>query len=525
MKKLLCIFLTVITVVLMTVPAFAEGKYVFDFETDDLLEFAQIASTFGEKAGVRAQSDSKEEYDVRRTVMVKTDGEDPDLKDFKPDVTIDGPDDVFVLSFSTVEKARECAQILSGRSGVVYAECDTTVSVNEGEPHSEEEYEGDGPDEETDISYHSWGIEYMHADVLAREVKKVQAQEDEVIVAVVDSGINSSHPLFEGRLSECKDMTASETGYNDDSGHGTNVAGVVADSTQGVNVKIMAIKVLDSQGNGSAMIAAVGLEYAARNGADIINASFVSKNCSVRFHDAQKVAEENDCVLVVSAGNHGIDMDKEVCCPSHIKEVVTVTAINDQSLPYKSNCFGSMVDVTAPGVGITCASKNGGYMQNTGTSFAAPHVAAIAAMYKLFLPTADVKKICAMIKNNTLDLGEKGFDVNCGWGMPWLKNFPQDAVPRVVDKVSIETFPDKMTYIYKNESFDQTGLTIKVEYDDGTTEVLTNAFFVSCPELKYGKNTVTVTLGEESTEFTVEVKYTWWQWIIVILLFGWIWYR
>ena len=90
-------------------------------------------------------------------------------------------------------------------------------------------------------------------------------------------------------------------------------------------------------------------------------------------------------------------------------------------------------------------------------------------------------------------------------------------------KVEIETLP-KTEYYYK-ESFDSTGLTVKVTYADGSVEYLTEGFTLTVPEtLSYGKNTVTVEKGSKSADITVQVKYKWWQWIIIILLFGKFWY-
>lgn len=92
-----------------------------------------------------------------------------------------------------------------------------------------------------------------------------------------------------------------------------------------------------------------------------------------------------------------------------------------------------------------------------------------------------------------------------------------------VQKIEISSFP-KTTYYYK-ESFDSTGLELTVTYADGRTEKLTEGFFVAVPDkMSFGKNTVTVTFDSQSAGLDVEVRYKWWQWIIVILLFGWIWY-
>ena len=523
MKRLICFLMTAMMLLTFTaVTVSAENGYDFDCKTEDYLQFANIISGFknGVKT-VRAQAENTDDYDVRRTVIVKTDGRIPDLSGFCPDVTVDGPDGLFVMSFSDVVTAEKCAKAVSERAGVIYAECDSIVTLAE-EAEGEEEIH-DEPSTDEEVYYHSWGMEYMHADVLAEEVRKTQSEDDEIIVAVIDTGITENHPIFEGRLAECHDMTASEKGYSDEKGHGTNVAGVIADCTQGLNVRIMAIRVLDKDGRGSAAVSAAGIEYAVRHGADIINASLASTVCSIRFHDAQKTATDSGCVFVASAGNGGFDMDEETSCPAHISEVVTVTALNRNGEFFYNNCYGNAVDVAAPGVMITCASMSGGYVQNTGTSFAAPHVSAITAMYMLAVPDADYDDIIRMIHGNTLDIGERGFNVYEGYGMPWLMNFSKDAVPRVIEDIEIKTYPDKLTYTYKEE-FDRTGLSVEIFYGTGETEVVTDVFAVSKPGMKYGENKVTVTLSEFTEDFTVTVEYTWWQWIIVILLFGWIWY-
>ena len=86
--------------------------------------------------------------------------------------------------------------------------------------------------------------------------------------------------------------------------------------------------------------------------------------------------------------------------------------------------------------------------------------------------------------------------------------------------------PNKTTYIYKKEKFDKSGMTLTVYYSDGSRDVIsdTSQFSVSEIQPKKGKQTLEVNYQGLKTSVDITVKYAWWQWIIVIVLFGWIWY-
>ena len=164
-----------------------------------------------------------------------------------------------------------------------------------------------------------------------------------------------------------------------------------------------------------------------------------------------------------------------------------------------------------------------------GTSFAAPHISAIAAMYKLYMPDAGHTALERMLRLNTKDLGDAGYDRRFGWGLPDLSALDGsktwNANRTVVTNVRLQSEPDKTVYSYK-ESFNPAGFQIKVTYADGYAETRSTqgVQFLDTDLDQVGTHTVRAVFDGREVKFDVTVKFQWWQWLIRILLFGWIWY-
>lgn len=438
------------------------------------------------------------------TIIVRTDGSKPDFRALHPQYSVQGPDDTYVVCFSDERQVQESLALLNGADGVLYAEPNGVV-------YAQTDTQPDSP--------HSWGVDSMQTRAVAEQLSG--RTPETVTVAVVDSGITADHPQFAGRIAGGESFLSEP--YNVDRyGHGTAVAGVVADCSEGLPVELLIVKVLDNTGRSSLLNAANGIRLAAEQGADIINISFVSTTCSQYLHDAINYAMGLGALAVVAAGNHTLNLDKSVCCPSHMTEPVVVSGCSQSGERYKKSCFGSMIDLCAPAVEVECAFPDGGYACQNGTSFAAPHISAVAALYKLCDGDADCARLTALLLENTRDLGDLGYDVYFGWGIPDLSGF--DLSDCAVTEVRLETPPQKTEYVYK-EKFDAAGLSVRVSYADGTQSVRSYGLTVSGAEkLRPGDNTLTVCYRGQSDSFSVHVKLQWWQWIIRILLFGWIWY-
>ena len=231
-------------------------------------------------------------------------------------------------------------------------------------------------------SSHSWGVSAIHADQYAADLLK-RGKNRNVVVAVVDTGVDYNHTFLQGRTVPGYDYVANDKDPMDEHYHGTHVAGTVVDCTPGLtNLKIMPVRVLDAGGSGSYLNVSLGIRYAADNGADIINMSLGggAGSCSV-IDEAVDYAVSKNVIVVVAAGNESDDAKNH--CPAHITKCITVAAVDSKFKPaYFTNFSSAIVDVAAPGVDIESSIPGNKYKSLNGTSMATPHVAACAAMLR-----------------------------------------------------------------------------------------------------------------------------------------------
>jgi subtilisin family serine protease len=235
------------------------------------------------------------------------------------------------------------------------------------------------------------------------------------LVAVLDSGVQYDHPDLKGNVwhnsgeKKSNGKDDDDNGYVDDyygadvrdakgsggdtNGHGSHVAGIIAadgDNATGVtgacwSGSIMPVAFMDSRGRGSTSDAVAGIDYAVHEKAKVINCSFGSSGKSKALEDAVKHAKEKGVLLVVAAGNEGVDLESEPLYPasSTSGNVLTVAATTStDALASFSNFGRKSVDVGAPGDGIYSTYPESRYKELSGTSMAAPLVAAAAAMLR-----------------------------------------------------------------------------------------------------------------------------------------------
>ncbi len=201
--------------------------------------------------------------------------------------------------------------------------------------------------------------------------------------------------------------------------HGTHVAGTIVDCTPGLNVKVLPVRVLNAEGKGSSFNVGNGIKYAADHGAKVINLSLGGTH-SIYKDENIEYAINKGVIVVVAAGND--NRDTEYHCPAHLKEAIVVAAVDENDRKASFSNFGDSVDVAAPGVGIISCVPGGSYQSLNGTSMAAPHVSAVAAMFKLKQPSMTPAQVETMIKENVRDLGSSGWDRYYGSGILDLTN-------------------------------------------------------------------------------------------------------
>ncbi|TKB45695.1 S8 family serine peptidase [Thalassotalea mangrovi] len=224
-----------------------------------------------------------------------------------------------------------------------------------------------------------------------------------VIVAVLDTGVDESHPDLHANLLPGYNVVGNNTNLTDVHGHGTKVSGVIA-ATSNNNVgitsiawdsKVLPIRVSErSDGVASLLDIADALIYAADNGADIANISYRVTYSGTVTNAAQYFYEKGGLV-VAAAGNNGTDQN----CSDN-KYIVTVSATTSgDSLASWSN-YGNCLDVSAPGVGILTTTKGGGYGKVSGTSFASPATAAVLALLKQHNPRLSNAELESLLETN-----------------------------------------------------------------------------------------------------------------------------
>ncbi|WP_376792868.1 S8 family peptidase [Thermoflexus sp.] len=237
------------------------------------------------------------------------------------------------------------------------------------------------------------------ADIDAPEAWDIEKGKPDVLIAIIDTGVDYNHPELTGgrvRTDIDKDFIDNDDDAMDDHGHGTYVAGIVAANTnnnRGIagicqGCQILPVKVLDSSGSGTAESVAQGIQYAAQVGARIINMSlgFTSNcGCSQTIARAINYAFERGSLLIAASGN---DSDKtRLSYPAASPRVLSVGASDhyDQEAGFSNR--SQELDILAPGKNVYSLDRGGGYRTASGTSAAAPHVSGVAGLVWSARPT------------------------------------------------------------------------------------------------------------------------------------------
>jgi subtilisin family serine protease len=223
-----------------------------------------------------------------------------------------------------------------------------------------------------------------------------------VIVAVLDTGIDVTHPVFAGRLLGGLDVVSKDSLPQDGPepgdfggpavGHGTHVSGVIARLAP--ESKILPVRVLDVDGRGSTFELAFAIDWAVKQGATVINMSLGADADTRVLAEAIAAARASGVVLVAAAGNDGISTPQY---PAAYPGVLAISAVDGagQKAPF-SNYGASWVDLATPGVGITSTVPVSGailYGTWSGTSMATPFAAGAAALVKQGIPALSAAEI------------------------------------------------------------------------------------------------------------------------------------
>jgi type VII secretion-associated serine protease mycosin len=265
-----------------------------------------------------------------------------------------------------------------------------------------------------------WQIDMLGA----REAWKISTGAG-VTVAVIDSGV-AALPDLAGRVQHGIDLVSRNgDGSNDEVGHGTTVAGLIAGHSadgRGViglapDATILPVRVLNAENRyKDAKVVAQGLVWAVDHGARVVNLSLGGGAVSPALADAIDYAFAKDVVVVACVGNVMVDGPTTIWHPASEPGVLAVTALTPDGQVWKGALTGPQTVLAAPGSDLV-GSGIGGFERVQGTSFASPLVAASAALVRSHWPTMSAANVVQRLIRTARDVGPTGRDNLYGFGV------------------------------------------------------------------------------------------------------------
>ena len=249
----------------------------------------------------------------------------------------------------------------------------------------------------------SWGWERIGAEVA--QDKNLAP----VPVAVIDTGIATSHPDLRGKVVGGVNTITSGGSYSDDNGHGTHVAGIIAalNNNFGVvgvapNVELYAVKVLDRSGSGNLSDLIEGLQWCIDNNIRLVNLSLSSERTNETFKEAVQEVHRRGVTMVCAAGNNG--PNGQINYPSRYEEPISVAATTKSDHIADFSSRGPKVDISAPGQDIVSTWLGGTYKSLNGTSMATPFVTGAAALIMGVIPDASPSQVRSLLTRSAVTL-------------------------------------------------------------------------------------------------------------------------
>lgn len=441
------IFLVVVfcVVFFFAIPVFADP---IPRLSDQKFQNELIEMTSEYDKDVTRQQAAKNPY-INERLIVKSYDSTLDPDDYGAVDAIRDRDGHYIIQFESSLAARRAQQKLEQEASVLYVEPDIPVFAQE-----ESSYLTVAGSSSGEAAAVDWGVAAMGMDLYADYILDENLNKS-ITVAVLDTGISFSHTMISDRILKDDNIAKSfvkNFSPNEDlidnsvsslnSSHGTHVAGIIVQCSPGLDVRILPVRVLDSgsvsndgepqlpQGTISGI--ANGITYAADKGAKVINISIAGvTERSETLEKAVKYANSKGAVVVVSAGNDGKDIGeysegdesgKKYYVPAYIPECIVVGSI-DKAKRNNIRNYGKTLDVVAPGevvkssvISNPVSDPNDQTDNLSGTSMAAPHVSAEAALLCMEFPGITPAGIEEKIKNEAEDLGTAGRDNKFGYG-------------------------------------------------------------------------------------------------------------
>lgn len=271
--------------------------------------------------------------------------------------------------------------------------------------------------EETEEVSQMWAYESVMSDYAITEIEQSSAADEEIVIGVLDSGLDYTHELFENRVVDTTFNMSESGGENDcmdDNGHGSAVAGIIALSTPD-NVKIKPYKVIDADGYVSLSVFTAAMEtiLASNDLPDIMNISLggylFEENMSIETELVERLVARGVTVCIAS-GNDNLPV--QYCTPADCETAITVGAYDYTDHICSFSNYGEKVDIAAPGYDVytydlyTEDHFTDLYNGQVGTSFSCPFVSAACAYILMQNPGLSPAEVKQQLKASAIDMGE-----------------------------------------------------------------------------------------------------------------------
>jgi subtilisin family serine protease len=343
------------------------------------------------------------------------------------------------VRYASGASPEDAARALAGAADVVFAEPNfiarALVAPNDPTYASQWAHANSGQA----IRYRGGAIGTPDCDTDTPEAWDIETGSSSLILAIIDTGVDTGHPEFAGRVVAGYDYVNEDATPSDDNGHGTACAGIAVgagNNALGIagvawGVRLMPVKVLDASGNGSYSDVASGINFAANNGARILSLSLGGPASSTLQAAINYAVNTKGCAVFAATGNANTS---SIDYPARYSNVIAVGALSpcnqrkntiscDGEVWWGSN-FGSGIDFLAPGVRIHTTDVRGAagigpgdYITDfNGTSAATPHAAGIGALVWSENPALTNTELAGILQSTCDDMGTAGYDTQTGYG-------------------------------------------------------------------------------------------------------------
>jgi len=321
--------------------------------------------------------------------------------------------DSYLLGTEPGVNAENLATVISGAE-ITVAYCTANYFLDSFEPFQRSQPFLDEPGGAITTQYSFASLNLADANLLSTG--------SNVKIAIVDGGVNLTHPLLAGRVTSGFDYVDGDTIATDvaggpGSGHGTFIAGLASMVAPGAD--LIAYRTLDTLGRGNGYTIAESILQAIADGCRVINLSIGMRGRHPAVDDAIEYAKANNIFIVTAAGNDSTDDANIFPFPAYRSYTYTVAAVDSNNVLASFSNFGGDVDLCAPGVNL-----NSAYLDTTnaywdGTSFAAPFVAGVVAAMLAVDSTLTWDEIDSLLEMSATDIDglNPGFEGALGKGL------------------------------------------------------------------------------------------------------------